>query len=90
MTFKNVPAYLNGYTYFGLKEYERPDNWMIEYYPPVKIYIWLMVDNTNSLDLVMLQPSQGWTQEPADGFQTSDGSLGGVRSYCVFVRCRVR
>ncbi|CAK9090717.1 unnamed protein product [Durusdinium trenchii] len=73
VTFKNVPAYLNGYTYFGLKEYERPDNWMIEYYPPVKIYIWLMVDNTNSLDLVMLQPSQGWTQEPADGFQTSDG-----------------
>ncbi|CAJ1327559.1 unnamed protein product [Effrenium voratum] len=70
-TFKNVPFYLKGKTYFGIKGEASAGMWTIEYVPPVPMYVWLMVGSTNSVELVL--PTQGWTQEPAEGFQSSDG-----------------
>ena len=35
--------------------------------------IWLMKGKTGMLPLDEMLPKRGWAQEPADGFQTSDG-----------------
>lgn len=73
-TFQNVPSDIRGKTFFSLKSSTAESGmWTIEYLPPTKIYVWLMKGKTGMLPLDEMLPKRGWDQEPADGFQSSDG-----------------
>ncbi|CAK9011218.1 Calpain-15 (Small optic lobes homolog) [Durusdinium trenchii] len=72
--FVNVPKCLHGKTLFALKNSTaEPGTWMMEYYPPTKLYVWLQKGKTGMLPLDEFLPKRGWDHEPTDGFQTSDG-----------------
>ncbi|CAJ1328154.1 unnamed protein product [Effrenium voratum] len=72
--FKNVPKCILGKTFFSLKgSTAESGRWMMEYYPPTKLFVWLMKGKTGMLPLDEMLPKRGWDIEPTDGFQTSDG-----------------
>eukprot|EP00913_Durusdinium_trenchii_P003633 g3361.t1 len=70
--FVNVPKCLHGKTLFALKNSTaEPGTWMMEYYPPTKLYVWLQKGKTGMLPLDEFLPKRGWDHEPTDGFQTT-------------------